>query len=70
MEENEIFDEGYLYSWQGGSVGDSYPGGKVWFVGSRITREMEGAVRKIKLLNEEASEDSSIMPGKIPPSSE
>ena len=53
--ENEIFDEGYLLQ-LAGRVGwsDSYPGGKVWFVGSRITREMEGAVRKIKLLNEEA----------------
>lgn len=53
--ENEIFDETYLLQ-LAGRVGwsDSYPGGKVWFVGTRITREMEGAVRKIKLLNEEA----------------
>lgn len=53
--ENEIFDEGYLLQ-LAGRVGwsESYPDGKVWFVGSRTTREMEGAVRKIKLLNEEA----------------
>lgn len=53
--ENEIFDEGYLLQ-LAGRVGwsESFPGGKVWFVGSRISREMEGAVRKIKLLNEEA----------------
>ncbi len=53
--ENEIFDEGYLLQ-LAGRVGwsQAYPGGKVWFVGSHITREMEGAVRKIRLLNEEA----------------
>jgi len=53
--ENEIFDEGYLLQ-LAGRVGwsEAYPGGKVWFVGSRVTREMEGAVRKIRLLNEEA----------------
>jgi competence protein ComFA len=53
--ENQIFDEGYLLQ-LAGRVGwsESYPGGKVWFIGSRITREMDGAVRKIKLLNEDA----------------
>lgn len=53
--DNEIFDEGYLLQ-LAGRVGwsESYPGGKVWFVGARITREMEGAIRKIRLLNEEA----------------
>lgn len=53
--ENDIFDEGYLLQ-LAGRVGwsESYPGGKVWFVSTRVTREMEGAVRKIKLLNEEA----------------
>ncbi len=53
--EHEIFDEGYLLQ-LAGRVGwsTSYPNGKAWFFASQITREMEGVVRKIKLLNEEA----------------
>jgi len=54
--EHEIFDEGYLLQ-LAGRVGwsASYPHGKVWFFASRTTREIEGAVRKIRLLNEEAN---------------
>ncbi|MGE5373242.1 MAG: hypothetical protein ACM3QZ_14785 [Solirubrobacterales bacterium] len=53
--DREIFDEGLLVQ-LAGRVGwsDAYPSGKVWFVTSRQTREIEGAIRKIKLLNEEA----------------
>jgi len=53
--DNEAFDEGGLIQ-LAGRVGwsDSYPTGKVWFVTSRVNRAIEGAVRKIKLLNEEA----------------
>jgi competence protein ComFA len=53
--DNPIFDEGYLLQ-LAGRVGwsEAYPDGKVWFIAARITREMEGATRKIKLLNEEA----------------
>ena len=53
--DNPTFDEGALLQ-LAGRVGwsDSYPTGKVWFVTSRVTRQMEGAIRKINLLNEEA----------------
>ncbi|MGE5403955.1 MAG: DEAD/DEAH box helicase family protein, partial [Candidatus Saccharibacteria bacterium] len=53
--DNELFDEGCLLQ-LAGRVGwsEAYPKGKVWFVASTMTRDMEGAIRKIKLLNEEA----------------
>lgn len=53
--DREIFDENCLLQ-LAGRIGwsEEYPQGKVWFVTSRVTRDIEGAVRKIKLLNEEA----------------
>lgn len=53
--DSEIFDEGCLMQ-LAGRIGwsEAYPVGKVWFVASRLTRDMEAAIRKVKLLNEEA----------------
>lgn len=53
--DREIFDEGLLLQ-LAGRVGwsEAFPSGKAWFISSRMTREMEGAIRKIRLLNEEA----------------
>lgn len=53
--DNDLFDEGYLLQ-LAGRVGwsEDYPTGRVWFIGSRMTRAMDGAIRKIRLLNDEA----------------
>jgi competence protein ComFA len=53
--DHEAFDEATLIQ-LAGRVGwsDAYPTGKVWLVAARMTRAIEGAVRKIRLLNEEA----------------
>ncbi|MGE5398732.1 MAG: DEAD/DEAH box helicase family protein [Chitinophagales bacterium] len=53
--DNEIFDEGCLIQ-LASRIGwsDAYPNGKVWFVTTKVTRDIESAIRKIKLLNEEA----------------
>jgi competence protein ComFA len=34
---------------------DNYPEGRVWFVATEISPGIDGCVRKIKLLNEEAT---------------
>ncbi|HHV77452.1 MAG TPA: hypothetical protein GXX39_08795 [Syntrophothermus lipocalidus] len=64
--DNPTFDEGALLQ-LAGRVGwsDSYPTGKVWFIASRMTRPIEGAIRKINLLNEEAEKKGLLETGAV-----
>ncbi|NLO89877.1 MAG: DEAD/DEAH box helicase family protein [Clostridia bacterium] len=59
----EIFDEAALIQ-MAGRAGrtSSYPMGKVWFVGSRVTKSMKSARGKIHQLNIEASEKGFLKP--------
>jgi len=59
----EIFDEAALIQ-MAGRAGrtSSYPMGKVWFVGSRVTKSMKSAREKIHQLNIEAGEKGFLRP--------
>lgn len=64
--DSPTFDEGALLQ-LAGRVGwsESYPTGKVWFITSRVTRQIEGAIRKINLLNEEAEKKGLLETGAV-----
>jgi len=59
----EIFDEAALIQ-MAGRAGrtSSYPLGKVWFMGSRVTKSMRSAQKKIHQMNVEAGEKGFLSP--------
>ncbi|KKM09923.1 hypothetical protein SY88_16835 [Clostridiales bacterium PH28_bin88] len=63
-EQDRVFDEGTLVQ-VAGRAGrtQEYPGGRVWFVGSRVTAAMAGAVEKVRALNREAYQRGYLLPG-------
>ncbi|MEW6662192.1 MAG: hypothetical protein ACOY9Y_15530 [Bacillota bacterium] len=52
-EAEDVYNEGTLIQ-LAGCAGDGWPPAKVWYVGNRVTKAMNGAVQKIRHLNQEA----------------